>query len=205
MWRRARGRGQARVSQVTPVVRHRRSVDANLRKRLMDITETADLTDHPALIEEMRTQFCHTIARRQGPAAVDRYTCAVYAFDLVEDPTYVSIATFGLGRTYAGAEFVEFLLENGLLTERPLEGGVEGDLVMYLDDGRFRHVGKLHTPNRVVSKWGTGHLWEHELWEVPLNYGNELRFFEGPVDDAGLDLFIKFAESKGFLFAGNDA
>jgi hypothetical protein len=31
-------------------------------------------------------------------------------------------------------------------------------------------------------------------------YGSDLRFFEALADGAGLDLFIRFAESKGFPF-----
>jgi hypothetical protein len=58
----------------------------------------------------------------------------------------------------------------------------------------------MSTPTRVLSKWGVGLLYEHAIWEVPLRYGQEVQYFVGTDDDASLDLFIRYAESRGFRF-----
>ena len=34
------------------------------------------------------------------------------------------------------------------------------DLAIYYFDGRFAHVGRLVSPGRLLSKWGTGHLYK---------------------------------------------
>ncbi len=171
-------------------------MDLTLREQLTQMTDIVDVTEHPARGEGLRAKFGHTIALVEEPAAIERYTCAVYAFDLVEDPTYGEIATsFGPSYAFAGCEFVEYVLNTGLLSERPLDVRAPGDLLIYSDKGRFRHIGKLREVDRVVSKWGVGYLWEHGLWEVPSKYGNDVRFFEALADGDGLDLFINFAES----------
>ena len=51
-----------------------------------------------------------------------------------------------------------------------------GDFVIYFNGVTVRHSG-IWMGGRVQSKWGTGHLWEHALHEVPLRYGDEVGFF----------------------------
>ena len=50
---------------------------------------------------------------------------------------------------------------------------------------------------RVVSKWGLGHLWEHNILEVPISYGNEYKYYKDIQKEEAINSFCKFAESKG--------
>jgi len=170
-----------------------------LRSELSEITETAPVQEHPACIEALQPERGHTIAVIESEYPIERYTCGVHAFYLMEDPIYVEIASFGLGRTFAGPEFINFLLQNKLLSPRqpPI---VPGDIIVYFDGGTFRHIGRMKTETRVLSKWGTGWLYEHGVWEVPSNYGQEIQYFVGSDEDASFELFIQYAESKGFQF-----
>jgi hypothetical protein len=43
-------------------------------------------------------------------------------------------------------------------------------------------------------------MYEHGVWETPLNYGDNVQYFVGPSEDASLDLFMQYAKSKGFTF-----
>jgi hypothetical protein len=173
---------------------------ASLRERLFDIAEHAELKDHLTLIELLRIEVHHTITPVASEYPIERYTCAVHAFDLTGDTTYVEIASFGFGRTFAGADFIQFLLDSNRLVECDPQYVRDGDLVIYFSDGRFRHVGKLLSRGRLVSKWGTGHLYEHDLMEVPSSYGDHVRFFRAPTPPESLDLFLDYAETRGFQF-----
>lgn len=180
-------------------------MDPELRIQLNEITQILDVSQHLSKIEMLRKRFGHTIVLREESVAVDEYTCAVHAFDLTKDPTYDQIRSFGLRRTFAGAEFVEFLLNETLLNEKSCAARAAGDLLIYLDQGKFGHAGKLVAANLVASKWGTGQLWEHGIWEVPIDYGFELKIFQTLAPGEGLALFIEFAKSKGFRRAKKNA
>jgi len=171
-----------------------------LRQHLTKITEQSPVNEHPDLIKQLRASIEHTIVVLESGTAIDQYTCAVYAFHLVGDPTYLSIASYGLGRTFAGKEFIAFLLSNNFLALRGSEEISQGDLVTYFENEDFRHVGRIANSERVVSKWGAGWLYEHGLWEVPVGYGHEVRYYAGPNKERSFDLFLKYAESKGFTF-----
>jgi hypothetical protein len=95
---------------------------------------------------------------------------------------------------------MEFLFENQILVPRAPESVVSNDLIVYLDNGVFRHVGRIAEPDRVLSKWGTGHLYQHAVWEVPASYGEEICYFVGTDEDMSFGLFRAYAESRGFTF-----
>ena len=171
-----------------------------LRRELSEMTESVALHEHPARIESLRSKFSHSIIVVESGHPIERYTCGVHAFHLIENPTYLAVAAFGLGKTFAGAEFIEFLLRRGLLSARGNSPALPGDLILYFNNNVFRHVGRLLTDSRVLSKWGTGYFYEHGVWEAPLNYGENVQYFVGPSEDASFDMFIQYAKSKGFNF-----
>ena len=173
---------------------------SDLRYNLMKITEDAPSHEHPAHIEHLRSETNHSIVVVESEHPIERYTCAVHAFHLTGNATYEEVASYGLGLTFAGSDFINFLLEYQLLTLRVESCILPNDLVIYFDNGIFRHIGRMKTNHRVLSKWGTGCLYEHRVWEVPSTYGEEVRYFIGPDEDSSADLFIQYAQSKGFVF-----
>lgn len=168
-----------------------------LRDRLAEITVNPRVQEHAALIEALRVGTSHSIAVQQSPYPLARYTCGVHAFHLVGKPAYERVATSGDSGTFAGTEFIEYLFKQKLMTPRPSEAAVLGDLVFY-EGGQYPHVGLVTGPNRVLSKWGTGCLCQHAVWEVPTTYGNEVQYCVGLNEAASLALFLKYAASKGF-------
>jgi hypothetical protein len=98
---------------------------------------------------------------------------------------------------FAGPAFFEWLLENHMLHEIKEADAQDADLIMYFDNGQWRHVGLCKRDGRVESKWGLGLLYEHGPWEVPNNYGNEIRFFRSIPPDEAIELFLKYARSRG--------
>lgn len=164
------------------------------------MTEELPVEQHPDRVEALRSEFGHTIKIVNSDLPISGYTCAVHSFCLVNDPTYIDVASFGLGKTFAGAEFIHFLLGQGLIEERMPEASTVGDLVLYFDGAAFKHVGRVSEGGRILSKWGLGYLYEHSVWEVPLDYGHKVQHFMGLDPEQGLDLFITYAKSKGFNF-----
>jgi hypothetical protein len=125
----------------------------------------------------------------------------MHVFDFAERPDYAAIATRGLGKIFAAADFAHWLLANNLLTEVTQADVREGDIVFYFSvDGRFKHAGRMLADGRIVSKWGIGHLYEHGIFEVPESYGNAVRFFRGLSYDEAFENFMRFAEEKDIRF-----
>ena len=175
-----------------------------IRSELSLITESAPINNHPKLVHALKGRLQHSIKCIPSGWEIEKYTCIMHAFGLVGDTRYEAIASFGIGRVFAGKAFVEFLIANSLLVQRPNFKGLPGDLIVYLADTEFCHVGRMLQSGRVVSKWGTGWLYEHSIWEVPNRYGNQIQYYVNPGDEESLDLFRRYAESVGLKFRRGD-
>jgi hypothetical protein len=171
-----------------------------LRRRLQEMTEVEDGSQHPALLDTLTRDCPNTVVLLASPHPPRRYTCAMHVFDFTEKPEYVAIAERGFNRVFAGAAFVHLLLDEGLLNELVPSDAREGDLVLYFnEEGRFKHAGLNLGNNRVLSKWGSGHLFEHGLLEVPESYGTKVRFFKRLAYSEAYDHFRRFARESGML------
>ena len=71
-----------------------------------------------------------------------------------------------------------FLRSSGYMT---VDEPQEGDVVAYRDKEKpqsIEHFGVYVGEGRVISKPGQiGHVYEHEIWQIPEGYGNEVIFF----------------------------
>jgi hypothetical protein len=147
-------------------------------------------------IDALRARTPHSIrlvsAAVPGDRATFGFTCFQYAFALVDPPpAIVTIATL-YPHVFPSREFVEFLIRNALVevTEDLVQ---DGDSIVYADQGIIRHAGVMKR-GRVQSKWGTAHLWEHGVLEVPVEYGSELRFFRPISTGEAQFAFLVYAE-----------
>jgi hypothetical protein len=123
-----------------------------------------------------------------------RFTCFQFALGLTDPPELiVQIATI-YSDVFPNSEFVNYLVVN-YLTEIALEEIQEGDIVIYYTGGTPTHAGLIKN-GLVVSKWGTAHLWQHNLFEVPQRYGNEVRFFRPITEEDSQLAFLRYAEMK---------
>jgi len=68
----------------------------------------------------------------------------------------------------------------------------DGDqVVIYFDKEDPTHFGKI-VGNKIESKWGSGCVWLHDLFEVPLSYGKSVKYSDGILD---LDIFENILSS----------
>lgn len=165
-----------------------------LRQKLHEITENGDPSSHRKLIGDLREHHSHNITALDLDATYG-FNCVMHAFDIIDHPEYVRLAFACPEDVYAGAEFANFLIDHGYLSEKTTSA--PGLLAVYFDGGKFKHVGLLLSETRVESKWGIGHLYEHELFEVPISYGNDVRYFAPLSPEEAVTAFTDFAESKG--------
>jgi hypothetical protein len=152
---------------------------------------------HRADLKIISDEIPNTIRILDNGLAVDRYTCGMHALGLEESEEYAEVAGYGLGLVYAGREFFEWVVTGQHLHQAMAGKAAGGDLVMYFDQDRWTHVGRLITPDRAVSKWGVGLLYEHDLSEVPEQYGDEVQFFRNPGPDASMDPLRQLRENEG--------
>jgi hypothetical protein len=169
------------------------------------MTMNLDVQQHPALLEQLTAAYPNSIRVLPSTYPINRYTCLMHVLDFTEKPNYIAIATYPGINVFAGPEFAHWLVDKGYLTEVSEAQAAAGDLVMYFNEGNFKHIGILQEDARVVSKWGEGHLYEHALWEVPESYGESVRFFRPLAYDDAYEYFTQFAEEHGIPFEYADS
>jgi hypothetical protein len=171
------------------------------RKRLSDITEERELEQHEELVAKLNNEHPHSIILKikKPDGKRSNYNCYTFAFNLTDSPVYEKIANTPPYDVFANSEFCDFLLKKGILDEKKWDDTNEGDIIIYFEEGTPKHAGKIHS-DRIISKWGTGHLWEHDIYEVPISYGSEYRILSAISGDVTIGTFIEYAKSKGMTF-----
>ncbi len=170
-----------------------------LRERLQDLTKNAAVEEHPQMLVSLRNEIPHSIRVMDSEFPIDSYTCFPYVFDLIGEPDYIEISKLGIGRVFANSEFVAYLLDTNSLYEIKPEDINSNDIVLYFDQGKPTHAGRIVANKRVISKWGTGHLYEHDLLDIPESYGNEVRFYKRIDKETALELFLDYAEFQEII------
>ena len=77
----------------------------------------------------------------------------------------------------------------------PLSEPEVGALVVWFDDERRPTHAGVWSGTRVRSKWGTAHLWQHGLFEVPESYGDDVAFYVRPAREVVLAEFKRYTET----------
>lgn len=162
-----------------------------LRKAL-DAPDGFPASRHREYIDRVRLVHPHTVVYRE---ARDQSTCVLYALDLSRDAAYRAIATNFAGRVFADRAFMEWWLAHGHPVE--LDEPTKGCMVMYFREGIWQHVGISSDYGRVLSQWGTFHVYDHGVCELPARYGDEVRYFRMPALDDLMELFLQFAKTQG--------
>jgi hypothetical protein len=172
-----------------------------LRERLNTACDHVTPERNIELVAEIAAEFGRDIAPLPSMHDLARYTCLVHALEFTENPGYVSVAVLQRPDVYAGKKFAEWLLAQPALVEIDATHAPVGALVMYLDDGGgFVHVGLVEGGARVQSKWGNLGLYEHDVFDVPSDYGSTVRYFARLPFEVAIRLFYRYAEENGIEF-----
>lgn len=159
--------------------------------------------DHIPGIESLQAKRKHSIALIERVNPDDKkswdFNCFRYAFDMRTLSPRIKGVLENQSQIVPhldfGSEFIEFLIQNrkkSFIEQKELRLAC---VVIYLDDKEVRHAGRVIDSEFVVSKWGClGHLWRHRLWEIPVCYGNNTKFFSViPSGGEITDAFLAFA------------
>jgi len=152
------------------------SHELDLRNRLHRIVniERCALDMQPQRVRDLAEEFCHTIRLAQRVSQVSPgahpSTCHAFAFDLLTTPQLVTPDGHPV---VPSAQFVAHMIEHHLCeSDVPAEGYV----VVYFDGESIEHSGRWRS-GAVESKWGSGHVWAHDIFETPSSYGCVVRFY----------------------------
>jgi hypothetical protein len=162
----------------------------------MEINNSRPFTEHKERIEALRASLPHTVTFLELGDSND--SCYTYVLpysvpdrfkwgNSPESPFY--------GKNW-GSSSVRFMVEKGALA--PLEAGQNpaGAVAVYFSGEDPVHVTKIRSSGRMVSKWGAACAWEHGVWEMPSNYGEQVSYFRYPNRQAvHLALFLHALES----------
>ena len=177
-----------------------------LRARLGELERQRSLNYDT--IDSIRTEFDHSIELVEGwsdPGSVN-FNCVMYALDLRNDQLLNALANSWdiikgtPGRDddrliLADTEFLEFCIAEGAMPPISDCQICAGNLLVYKNERKCRHIGKLVNHGRIHSKWGTKDLLEHDPLEVQDRYGDDLQYVESLSRKQSRDLFIKYAWS----------
>jgi hypothetical protein len=147
--------------------------------------------DHPREVEKVKKTHPHTIKFISAP---QNGTCVAYAFGLSTNAIYQEVRTNFDKEVFAGKAFIEWLMA-GVLVE--CDKPALDALVLYFSDARWEHIGLMKGASRVASQWGTYAIYEHDICEVPVRYGDMVRFFEEVTATKAIDLFLEYARFEG--------
>lgn len=150
-----------------------------LRRQLFAFLQpNRQLSHHPKKLARLRRWFHHGILPYPSEFPEQRYTCVPFALGLVHLPAYWAWSRQYAYRRQAGTDFVEFLQLAQILSWR--ERPQQGDVAVYFDAyGRVQHVGKVLAVKpeiQILSKWGSGLLYQHPPLEAPFVYGDVVRY-----------------------------
>ena len=166
-----------------------------LRNRLQELTETRNVSRHPILLNEISRTLPNSIACLSASSGSLRYNCVMYALDIYDSAEYVSMAMQCPNEVHASTSFLKFLIDQQatVLASAPSTGYMG----VYLEGDSIKHVGLLTAADRMHSKWGIGHLYDHLIDEAPASYGCSLRIYR-PIDSVeALRQFARYALSEG--------
>lgn len=169
-----------------------------LRTLLDEITDCKDVATHAQKIELVRVIHPHSIKALSGPKDTPKYNCVMFALGIETDDTYLKMCYQCPDDVHANTAFVQFLIDRGDILEQ--SSAEPKSLVVYFGKEKVEHIGRVVDDGRVQSKWGTGLLYQHAIFEVPANYGDTVRFFTPMERRRVLRAFFEFAMARGVPF-----
>jgi len=142
--------------------------------------------------------IAHSIILKQeaivGKPETFKFNCFSYALDIINHPVVEKMMKDHTS-IFIGSEFMEYLIQNKL-QKIDFSNKREGDIIIYFSNNKPEHAGKIFS-NRIISKWGTGHMWEHEVLEIPLKYGDTYLTFKAISEKEALNCFLDYTRTKG--------
>ena len=161
-----------------------------------------DLAAQLVRLEELRAEFGHTVSAMSTATSNLRFNCVMHALQVEENAELYRLL---VSLTYGPQKELDISMDTGFIRWLVAAGSIaevsaeDAELAAYSVDDKYTHIGRVLSTGRVQSKWGTAHLYEHALFEVPSSYGDTVQYFSGSDVETVLLEFWAYAESKGAI------
>ena len=148
--------------------------DTKLRSKISELTANTIPTKHNNFIEGLKSQFNHSIVLISNPNIIDTTEdCFLYVMkNILEKDDYRKLKE----RVQKINNFNDSINKGFLSLHEEFDN--DDRVVVYFDRNGVTHFG-LIDGEKVKSKWGSGLIWGHSLFEVPITYGNTVKFSDG--------------------------
>lgn len=171
-----------------------------LREQLDWMADARSMAEYQERLDRITLVFPNAPCVLEEVDSDANSSCFAYALLLAGNPLYEQIKDLNHNHAWACSLFADWLLQHDILKEVSASQATSGDLVWYKSAERFKHIGVLVEPGRVRSKFGKGHLFEHDLWAVPESYGSDLWYSQSVSAEQALESFLQYAEARGIEF-----
>lgn len=140
-----------------------------IREELTKISKIADESECIHKLKDLKQEYEHSVSLVASTIPLHEFNCFEYALGLSDIEKYRDMKKklnyAGFGGIFCNSHFIGWLLNKKLIAGH-------GDLIIYKSiHGDLYHAGVLTDKIRVLSKWGSGCIYNHEQLEVPIEYG----------------------------------
>lgn len=149
---------------------------------------------HIERIAALKNLYPHNIILHSNPNFLDSDDCFLYAFkNIIPNDLQKEFVDVVLENADQFEAICQRLVSEGFIALHD-EQNISDRIVVYFDGTVAEHFGKIEK-DEIISKWGKGYAWKHDLFEIPLSYGNTVKFSNGEID---IDVFRKVIEIYTF-------
>jgi hypothetical protein len=132
-------------------------------------------------LERLRREFGHSILiLPDGSDRITRFNCFAYGLGLWEHDDYIRRVNAANNSAIVNSLFVRAILDDGTLKEINAAEAAPGDVLLYFHKEAVTHAAVVGENQTCRSKWGGNEVHQHGLWEVPAQYGDQVRYYRAP-------------------------
>ncbi len=164
--------------------------EKQFRDKLDEITKHGYPKKHIDRIASLKKLYPHKISLHGNPYFFEKDDCFLYAFrDLLPDDLLDAFNKLISDKPELFESICHDLILKELVTLHAEQ--MDSDrIVVYFLANTLKHFGRIEG-DTVLSKWGNGYAWKHGLLEVPLSYGDTVRFSSGVIDQSVFNMVIE--------------
>lgn len=139
----------------------------SLRDELQEIANNGKPEQHEADMAALKKYYSHSIRVAKELDAQERegFNCYMFALGIENEKWARSMLT------ETGCPSSTFM--DDAISKNGIKFESCGQIVVYQDSAKiYKHMGRVQEDGLIVSKWGMGRIWRHEILEVPSGYGD---------------------------------
>ena len=151
------------------------------RKKLEQATQGIPCK-HPQCINSLSNDYSHSIVKQGNPNDMDTTTdCFIYVFkQKIPNSLMEIIHKISENSQENLKNCIQELLESGFIELHDIKS-TDDTVIVYFDNSIVKHFGKI-VNGEIISKWGKGLIWKHPVFEVPISYGNIVKYSNGKIN-----------------------